>query len=150
VAGFSVEVTVPFASKVTFTNADVNTANPYIFGTLQSPPLSFNGFPNIDLTVSDTSATVPGYKTLNPGDIFGLAHVTYAVAGNAPIGPVTVSIVPAGTSLSDDSANAIAFTPANGTITISSVPEPSPLLLALVTAAGVLSTRLIPWRRGRQ
>src|SRR4051794_6464344 len=49
VSGFAVELSVSGASGVRFTAANVNTtAAPYIFGTLQSPPLTFNTFPNTD------------------------------------------------------------------------------------------------------
>ena len=75
--------------------------------------------------------TAPGFVTLNPGDLFGLAHVTYSVDSGAPAGPVVVSLVPAGTSLSDNNGGPVSFTTSNGTITISttSVPEPSSIVL---------------------
>jgi hypothetical protein len=137
VSGFSVELMIAASSGITFSSADVNTTSPYIFGTLQTPPLTSNSFPNTDVIATDTSQTSPFFTTLNVGDQFGLVHVSYAVASNATTGPFTVSILGIGTTsqILDVSGNLIPFTPTNGTITLTAVPEPSSLLL--------LSTALI-------
>jgi hypothetical protein len=137
VAGFSVELMVASSSGITFKGADVNTTSAYIFGTLQTPPLTSNGFPNTDFIATDSSQTSPFFTTLNVGDQFGLVHVSYSVASNATTGSFTVSILGIGTTseILDLSGNLIPFTPTNGTITVTAVPEPSSLLL--------LSTALI-------
>ena len=67
-----------------------------------------------------------------PGETFGLEHVSYSVAPGAALGPVTVSLVGLGTTtqILDLNGNLLPFTPANGTITITTaVPEPSSLRL---------------------
>jgi hypothetical protein len=139
VAGFSVELSVSPSSGVSFTAVDTNTSDSYLFGTLQSPPFTFDNFPNTSFTASDsdfTSAFVP----LNPGDTFGLAHVSYSVLAGTPNGPVAVSLldIGGGTSLSDDSGDAVSFTPVGGTITVQTVvPEPS--ALALVGVGGLVA-----------
>jgi hypothetical protein len=129
VGGFSVEVSVPGGSGVAFTGADTNTTLPYIFGTLQAPPFTFNTFPNTDTTVSDTDFTAPGYVTMTNGMVYALGHFTYSVAPSTPTGPVTVTLVPAGSSLSDGNGDAISFSEVNGTIAVAPIPEPGTLIL---------------------
>jgi hypothetical protein len=154
VAGFSVELFVPGGSGVTFTGVDTGTTLfPYIFGTLQSPPFSFDPFPNQQFVASDAAAADP-FVTVGPGEAFGLAHVTYAVAPGTPLGPVTVSLldVGGGTSLSDENGEAVPFTTEFGTITVtpsapSAVPEPASLVLfglGVVAVAGWSSLRKRP------
>jgi hypothetical protein len=64
-------------------------------------------------------------------EISGLVHVSYAVASNATTGPFTVSILGVGTTsqILDLTGNLIPFTPTNGIVTLTAVPEPSSLLL---------------------
>jgi hypothetical protein len=134
---FSVELSVAGSSGVNFLDAEVNTAAPYIFGTLQSPPLSFGPFPSQDFVASDSSMTSPFFTTLNVGDVYGLEHVTYSVAPGTALGPITVSIVGLGgnfptTQIDDVNVNPLPFTANNGTINVAApVPEPSSLVLTL-------------------
>jgi hypothetical protein len=143
VSSFSVELSVLAASGINFTGVNTNTlAAPYIFGTLQTPPFSFSAFPTTDFTASDLDATPPGFRNLNPGDVVGLAHVSFSVNPATPLGPVIVTIVPANTLVADVTGAPIPFTPVNGTITIVpttvSTPEPSSLALAAIGAGGLL------------
>jgi hypothetical protein len=151
VSGFSVELMVAASSGITFKSADVSTTSGYIFGTLQAPPITFSGFPNTDFIASDSSQTSPFFTTLNVGDHFGLLHVSYSVASSATTGPFTVSILGIGTTsqILDLSGNLIPFTPTNGTITLTAVPEPSSLLL-LSTALIVPVTSLARRRLARR
>jgi hypothetical protein len=138
VAGFSIELSLPGASGVSFSGVTTATlAATYLFGTLQLPPFTFNTFPNQGFSAGDLDVTPPGFVTLNPGDIFGLAHVTYSVSSGTSAGPVTVSLVAAGTSMSDNNGGPVSVTTSNGTITIraQAVPEPSSLVLAGLAAA---------------
>jgi hypothetical protein len=133
IAGFSVELAVATSSGVEFTAANTNTTmDPYIFGTLQSPPFYFNTFPIQDFIASDFLLSLPGYVTLTAGEVVGLEHVTYSVAAGTAPGPVSVTIqnIGAGTSLADVNGGLISFTPTNGTITVTpaSVPEPSSIV----------------------
>ena len=141
VSGFSVELSVPGGSGVSFTAVDVNTTATYLFGTLQTPPLTFDTFPTTDLTASDFSGTPPYVTTLQPNDTFGLEHVSYSVAPGTALGPVTVSILGLGTTteILDIIGNPITPTdPTDGTITImSAVPEPSTLWMLTSALIGV-------------
>jgi hypothetical protein len=88
VSGFSVELSVAANSGVKFTGATGSTtAAPYIFGTVQSSPLSFGPFPAPNFTTSDSDMTSPGSVTMT----LSLEHVSYSMATGAPLGPVTVS-----------------------------------------------------------
>ncbi len=140
VGGFSTEVSVPAGSGVMFTNATTSTALEYIFGSLQSPPFTFNSFPNTDTTVSDTDFTAPGFVTLTTGNMVGLGHFAYSVAPGTPTGPVTVTLGSAGSSLSDGNGNPISFTAMNGTIAVAPVPEPGTLLFCGL--AGIAGWRI--------
>src|SRR5262249_36905023 len=74
IAGFSVELSVPAGSGASFTGVTVDTvAAPYLFGTLQLPPFSFDTFPTQDFSATDVDLTAPGFITSNPSDVFGLA-----------------------------------------------------------------------------
>jgi PEP-CTERM motif len=143
VAGFSIELSVPGASGVSFSDVTTGTlAASYLFGTLQLPPITFDTFPTQDFSAGDLDLTPPGFVMLNPGDTFGLAHVTYSVNSGAHPGPIAVSLVTAGTSLSDNDGGPVSITTSNGTITVSaqSVPEPSSLVLAGLAAALLTAT----------
>lgn len=133
VSGFQVKLSVLGVSGVQFTGVNGSTtAAPYLFGTVQFPPLSFDTFPNTTFTASDSDATPPFFVTLTAGQTFGLEHVTYSVAAGTSPGPVPVSIVTGGTMLFDNATpipNTIPYTPVNGTITVTAVPEPSSLVL---------------------
>jgi hypothetical protein len=139
IAGFSVNLTVPGASGVSFTDVNTDTiVSPYIFGTLQTPPFSFDTFPNTQFIASDVAATS---VTINPGDTFGLAHVTYSVTPGAPSAAVPVSLIDigGGTALADENGNFVSFTTTDGTITVSgtAVPEPASLTLLGLGAASM-------------
>jgi hypothetical protein len=141
VSGFSVELLVAAGSGVTLTGASVDTMTaPYVFTTLQSPPLTFATFPTTDFTASDSSMTSPGFVTLSgpPTETAGVEHVTFAVAAGTPGGAIPVSIVIGdNTQILDVAGNILASTAANGTITINSsaVPEPSSLVIGSLSAA---------------
>jgi hypothetical protein len=152
VGGFTADVSVAAASGVTFTAADTLTdpaTHPYIFGTYQSSPFPFATdpanpgaaatFPNLEFVAGDASMAAPGFVTLNPGDILGLVHVTFSVAANAPLGGgAPVSLVAGGnTSLSDVNGDPVAFSTLDGTITFTSVPEPSSLALCGLGSLGL-------------
>ena len=134
VAGFSFELSVPSGSGVTFTGVNTGTTSaPYIYGTLQSPPLSFDTFPNTDFTASNSSMTAPGFTTITTGMTFGLGHISYAVASGTAYGSRPVKFVAgSNTTLSDINGNAIPFMPQNGSIAVvpsPAVPEPGALPL---------------------
>ncbi|HEX4053400.1 MAG TPA: hypothetical protein VHX86_03965 [Tepidisphaeraceae bacterium] len=141
VSAFTVEPTVPDTSPVQFTGVTTNTTtDPYIFGTDQLPPLSYNTFPTTDLIALDADFTGVEYVTLNSGQALGLANVTYEVAPGASAGPVTISFASDGTSLSDVIGNAIPFTAPDGTITVV-VPEPASRGLLTGLAGSLLLRR---------
>ena len=92
---------------ITFTGVSIATdpvAAPYIFvssGTTQpgGPPLSTDTFPNTTFTGADAEFASPYYRTVNPGQTFGLAHVSYAVSSSTPKGTDTITIEPSPLSL---------------------------------------------------
>jgi len=150
VSGFSVELSVSTGSGVSFAGANVNTSAPYIFGTLQSPPLARSTFPSHDFIAADSSLTAPYFTTLNPGSTFGLEHVSYSVAPGTKLGPVGVSIMGLGTTteMTDINASLFSTTSVNGTISIASgVPEPSSLLL--LSSAVIMASMTVLARRRR-
>ena len=156
VSAFSVELSVAAATGVTFTGASVDTMTaPYLFTTLQAPPLTFATFPTTDFTASDSSMTSPGFVTLSgpPTETAGVEHVTFAVAAGTPAGAIPVSIVIGGnTQILDVAGNILASTATNGIITISSsaVPEPSSLLTGSLSAALIGSAVALKRRRSRR
>ena len=128
VSGNSLELTLSGPAGFTFTDATVNTSVPYIY--VQSTdvnlgvPFSSNTFPNTDFVGGDAEFASPFFRTVNPGDIFGLVHVSYTVAPTA-FGTATITIanLNVDTSLSDINGSLIPFTAVNGSI--STVPEPA-------------------------
>src|SRR5262249_19734135 len=138
-------------SGASFTGVTVDTVGaPYLFGTLQLPPFSFDTFPTQDFSATDVDLTAPGFITSNPSDVFGLAHVTYQAAAAAPGADVTVSLVSAGTSLADPNADGIPAILEAGSISIAgAIPEPSSLVLLGLGASLVAVTRARVWLRCR-
>ena len=120
-----------------FTDVTINTIVPYIYTvsatTLPgSDPLNFGiTFPNTGFTVADADGTSPFFQTVNPGDHFGLANVSYTVSPTFS-GTETIAITSlnVGTAMSDIDGNLIPFTVTNGSISTSAVPEPSTLFQA--------------------
>jgi len=146
---------------ITFTGVSIATdplAAPYIFvssGTTQpgGPPLSTDTFPNTTFTGADAEFASPYYRTVNPGQTFGLAHVSYAVSSDTPLLIFTITILPSPTSLLTDLAgNPIAFGIANGSIAVGTV-VPEPWALTQASTAVLIGLGLVWWRRrgwGRQ
>ena len=113
-------------------------------GTTQGgSPFSFDSFPNTSFTVSDSEFGAPFYRSIAPGQTFGLVHVSYAVTAAASLGARTLTIDPNNSSLSDASPNPnlIPFTTSGGTFTVmtTSVPEPSTWLLTAFGALGSIA-----------
>lgn len=157
VASFTFEILVPSNSGVHFTSATTATsAAPYIFfgtgGASVDPSfqLSVDGFPNTDVSASDTEFSFPSIP-VGPGQTFGLGRISYSVDPQAPTGDVPISFIPSGTSLSDGLGNPIVFATdsRNGVIHIAAnaVPEPSTLritasAIAFAILAHVLRARV--------
>ena len=143
IAGFSVDVLLSSTTNATFTAIDNATTAPYIFSITGSfpPGFSSNLLP-MEAAGSDLAAS--SGQVVNPGDTWGLAHVSYLVAPAAPLGTVIgISLEPnpvflpppAGTSLFDSSGAQVQFSGVNGTITISSptTTTPAPSTLAMLS-----------------
>jgi hypothetical protein len=94
--------------------------------------------PNLSAAPGSSGATV------NPGDIFGVANVSYTVDAGATPGPRTLTIesLGAGTSLSDQNGIVPAFTASNGILTVA-VPEPAFCGLPALGAIDLFARRRI-------
>lgn len=139
VGGFSFSVTTP-SPLVTFTQATVNTTQPYIFAgsSLFGPDITFAA--GAVLSASDAhdinAVVIPANTTV------GLGHVLFDL-GAARYGDIPVSLLAfPSTSLSDGLANDIPITTlVDGTIFVR-VPEPSSFfLLALLAPVAVRAAR---------
>ncbi|MGC1722233.1 MAG: hypothetical protein WA746_24875, partial [Isosphaeraceae bacterium] len=95
---------------------------------------------------ADAEFALPGFRTVNPGDTFSLAHVSYAVSSSTPNGIDTITIAPFPDSLLTDLAgNPIPFGITNGSITI-----PEPWALTQASTAILVGLGLVWRRRVRQ
>jgi hypothetical protein len=148
----SLELALSGSAGVVFTDVTINTIVPYIYvvsaTTLPgSDPLNFGiTFPTRGFTVSDADGADPFFQTVNPGDTFGLANVAYTVSPTfSGTDTITIASLNVGTSLSDINGNAIPFTAMNGSISTTSIPEPSTLILA--SSALLIGLGTSAWRR---
>jgi hypothetical protein len=142
VAADSLDLALSGLPGVTFTDATIATAIPYLFvqsGTTQGAgPLSLDTFPNTAFLASDSEFASPGFAEIGPGMTFGLAHVSFTIDRSAEPGDRAL-VLGAGTSLSDVALAPVEFTTADGVLSISPVPEPSTWLL-LASAVAVSLT----------
>jgi hypothetical protein len=122
----------------TFLGTNVNSTVP--------PP------PGQTLDASDLTATAGTFTVVNPGQSFGLGLIDFDVAAAVPsqVAPVNFNTNIAFTSVSDQFGNLFPLTFANGSIGISTVPEPSgrwPLALGLAALVWMLKRSRRPaWR----
>ncbi len=151
VAADSLGLSLSGPLNVTFTDVSISTiVAPYIYvtsGTTQGGgPLSLDTFPNTQFTASDSEFAAPGFRTVNPGDTFGLVHVSFTVSPTTALGTDTIAIASGPTtSLSDESLNSLPFTILNGSISV--VPEPC--ALAQAATAAMIGLGYWWWRRGK-
>src|SRR5262249_33225734 len=131
-----------------FTGINDSTVAPYIFSITGSSPLGFTGN-LLPMEAAGFDASAIGDQVVNPGETWGLAHISYLVDPAAPLGTVVPMVleqfpqnIPTGGTSLGDFETGIPFSGlgSNGTITIGirSVPEPTSLVMAGVAAlAGV-------------
>jgi hypothetical protein len=146
VNSFFVELALPGLPGVHFNGVTISTVTPYIFtssGTLQpgADPFSTDTFPNTGFIASDSEFGPLGSRTVTPGAVFGVAHVSYSVDPGVLPGGAPLSFGGA-TSASDSVGGLIPFGTVVGDFTVLPVPEPSSLVLmasgsALVVLAGI-------------
>jgi hypothetical protein len=97
-------------------------------------------------TASDSEFAAPGFRAISPGDVFGLAHVTYTVSATTKGGTDSLTFV--SDALTDSNGSTIPVTISNGSMaSLVPVPEPSSMLQAGTGAA--LCAGLLGWRRRR-
>ena len=140
VKGIAFEITTT-NTNITFTDARTNTATPYIFaGTSDFGPdiVTTTGQ---TLDASDITSASSGVSIV--AGSYGLGHVTFNVAAQAGSGPFVLTLNVNGSSLSDQNGGNIPVTLSNGQITISSstVPEPSLLVLVFSALCGLVAIR---------
>jgi hypothetical protein len=153
VAADSLGLSLSGPLSVTFTDVSISTVTPYIYvtsGTTQGGgPLSLDTFPNAQFTASDSEFGPLGFRTVNPGDVFGLAHVSYSVSSTTGNGTDTIMIAAAPTtSLSDENGNSLPFAITNGLIAVG-VPVPEPRALTQATIAAAMIGLGYWWRRDK-
>ncbi len=137
VEAFSFEINTP-DSVLTFEQATTGTTLfPYIFAgnSLFGPVISFSA-PGQTLDAADVAAIPNSFTVVNPGQSFGLGLISFDVAPGVPsqVAPVNFNANTAFTSVSDQFGNLFPVTFANGSIGVSTVPEPSgrwPLAIGL-------------------
>jgi hypothetical protein len=164
IAGDSLELLLSGSagSSIQFTNATINTvAAPYIFtqsvDNNNGFPLFTNSLPSSSLMTSDSGDPVngyPGFTTVNPGDTFGLANVSYSVSAGATLGTsdaITFVLTNGATSLSVPDGTGITPGVQNGSITVGfPIPEPATLTLATIAALVALAGRVASGLAGRR
>jgi hypothetical protein len=156
VAGFSFGVSVAGGSGISFTDVTTATApDAYIFTghSLFGPDIVVNNS-GTDITAADVFDTPFGGATLGAGDTLGLGEVFFDVdPATTGVIPVTLDAFPV-TSLADENGANLSFTPAGGSITVTTTsiaPEPGTCFLfsqALVGVAlwvWVRRNRNVPW-----
>lgn len=143
IAAFTAQLTWVGTPGVQFTDVTIDTnpiTAPYIFvtsgTTMGGGPFSFDTFPNTSFTASDSEFAVPGFRTINPGEVFGLAHVSYAVDTTATPGTRDL-LIDVGTSLADAAGDPVPFMAQNGSLTVGVVPEPASMALLAVGMVGL-------------
>ncbi len=151
VAGDQFELTLTGPAGFSFTDVSTDTGGspyntPYIYSVSTADQLGLslsiaptNPFtvPTTDFLAADSGyyqpGGYPGYTSLNPGDVYALALVSYSVDATVPMGSVaTIGFNLANTNLSNNLTNSIPFSTASGSITIAMVPEPSTLALGAI------------------
>jgi hypothetical protein len=144
----------PTGIQFTSVTIDTNPPYPYIYVSPASIPaggLSLDKFPNTQFTASDSETASPFFRTVHPGDVFGLAHVSYSIGPTVAIGSTaTISIesINVGTSLSDINGALIPFTAVNGTVSVGVVPEPSTLILGTIDV--LIGLGALGWQRRKR
>ena len=142
VASDIVELSLTGLSGVSFTGVSIATVTPYIYGgnsaTTQGSTFTFSTFPGtqfeaLDFLYPSGAQTISSGGYLRPGErpVFGRRRCDAGASGSLAFGPDT--------SLADASGNNVSFTAQNGSITIStsSIPEPSTVILLAIGCAAV-------------
>ncbi len=137
---------------ITFTDATIATdpvAAPYIYVVSTDGnfglPLPVTSLPT-SFVATDSEFASPGYRTVNPGQTFGLAHVSYTVSSSTPNGIDAITIAPPPDSvLTMLDGTPIPFGIVNGSIAVG-VVIPEPWALTQAVTAVVIGLGLA-WRR---
>jgi hypothetical protein len=156
IASFHADVFLPDTTFVTFAGIDDATTAPYIFSITGSAPPGFTAqLLPMEAAGTDLSATS---QVVNPGETWGLAHVTYLVDPSTPLGTVVNVFLeatsmnfdpPAGTFLLDPTGAPVPANLVDGTITVGApVPEPTSLTLLAISAVALVVGRRFVRRDG--
>jgi hypothetical protein len=134
--GFSFEIVVP--TDITITSADIDTAEPYIFGSVQSPPF-VQSMTSGTVMVADSFPNFSSFTAVGEGEAFGMVHVDYSVAPGTPSGPYLVNYPKSSFDFAQGVIGMFS-NPSLSTITVA-VPEPATLGMLAVAGVGLLSRR---------
>lgn len=142
VGGFSFGLSVG-TTDLSFTGVSTGTTSAtYIFGanSLFGPDISVQppNLPGQTLDAQDIDALFTG-SSVGAGATVGLGHITFNLSAGAVAGPITLSFIPVGDSLSDQNGTALAFSTGTGSVTVTSAtPEPATSLMVGVALTGIL------------
>lgn len=154
VGGFSLDLST--SGGLTFTGVDYPATN-YLydgnsFNQANGFPFSLDAFPNTAFNATDLHVDfgLPGATTLNPGDVFTLATVSFDTPpfSGAPSGDLFNVILEGTTFLVDGNGVPIDATLVNGSVTatgsVTVIPEPATLaVFGAVAAAGLVRRRRV-------
>ncbi|MFO0961144.1 MAG: hypothetical protein U0800_27505 [Isosphaeraceae bacterium] len=149
IGSFSVGLST--ASAVTFTEANISTVTPYIFGANSAfgPIISTTPPPNgPSLLASDQFLTAGSGVSVASGSTVGLAHVLF-LAPTPGVYTVSLLAFPTTTLSGPTGGNVTITTLANGTISV--VPEPPTAILLALALPAILpaAARIRAIRRAR-
>ena len=144
---FTLDFAVTGPAGVTLTSASISTVTPYVFvmpGVNEPGADPFvTSSTSTSFLASDSEFNPPDFfRAINPGDVFGLAHVFYSVDGTAPLGDRILHIG-AMTQVADANLQSLPFTPVDGTLSVRlrGVPEPSAMALVCLGGITILAVR---------
>lgn len=148
IAGDAFTLTLSPSTGVTFTDATTLTTTQYIYQASTDVDLGvplYDSLPGTSFTAADLVDLPYLYQQVDPGAMFGLAHVTFTVAADVSAGSVfqlnltSYADFPGAINGPGPDFPYYQYDVVDGSITIASVPEPSSVvMLCTVVVAGMV------------